>query len=120
MTLKVAWPAALVVAETAVMVEWPAPWPRLTTWPETGVPEASSSVTVMVDVAVPLSATEVGEATVVEVAAETGPWKVIDPGVDEGDPAGHVVGAVGVDLGVGVGHAEGGLTLRRWSRPRWW
>ena len=79
MTLKVAWPAALVVAETAVMVEWPAPWPRLTTWPETGVPEASSSVTVMVDVAVPLSATEVGLGVTVEFDCETGPWKVTEP-----------------------------------------
>ena len=77
MTVKVATPAALVVAvPPPEITEEPEPWPRLTVWPETGVPEESNKVTVMVEVEVPLSGTEVGEATVVEVAAETGPWKV--------------------------------------------
>jgi hypothetical protein len=52
---------------------------RVTTWPETGVPLASSRVTTTLEDELPLSATEVGVATAVEVEAETGPWKVTVP-----------------------------------------
>ena len=73
MTLKVAWPAALVVPLTVVMLEDPVPWESVTLWPGIGVPEASSSVTVTVDVAVPLSSTEVGLGVTEELVWETGP-----------------------------------------------
>jgi hypothetical protein len=75
-TLKVATPDPLVVAFTAVMCELVAPCPKVTLCPETGVPEASSKVTVTVEVDVPLSVTEVGLAVTEEVAGETRPWKV--------------------------------------------
>ncbi len=74
--LKVATPWALVVAvPPPEMAEEPAPWPKVTTWPETGVPDESVKVTVMLDVEVPSSGTEVGAATTLEELAETGPWK---------------------------------------------
>ena len=46
--------------------------------PGIGLPEASLRVTVMVEVAAPLSATEVGLATTVEFDFETGPGKVTE------------------------------------------
>ena len=77
LAVKVATPWASVVAvPPPEMAEEPAPWPRLTTWPETRVPEPSVKVTVMLEVDVPSSGTDVGAATTVEVDAETGPWKV--------------------------------------------
>ena len=61
MTLNTAWPRLFVTPLTVVITESPpALWPKVTTWPETGVPEASNKVTVMVEVDVPLSVTEVG------------------------------------------------------------
>ncbi len=52
-----------------------AAWLSVTVWPGIGVPEPSSRVTVMVDAALPLSATEMGLATTLEFVCETDPWK---------------------------------------------
>ena len=63
-TEKVAWPWALVVPEMVVTTEPDPALPvRVTTWPETGVPLASSRVTTTLEDELPLSATEVGVAT---------------------------------------------------------
>ncbi len=79
-TLKVAWPSMLVTPETVVMCELPPLfWARVTVWPGIGVPEASSRVTVTVEVAVPLSSTDVGLGVTVEFDCETGPWKATEP-----------------------------------------
>jgi hypothetical protein len=73
LTLKLACPLELVVPDTVVMVELPPPWPRVTVLPETGLPFASVSVTVMVEVVLPSAGTDVALATTVEPEAETAP-----------------------------------------------
>ena len=83
--MKVATPWALVVAvPPPEMAEEPAPWPKVTTWPETGFPFSSSMVAVIVVVDDPSSGTEVGEAIKVDVRAEAAPgtkstWAVWSP-----------------------------------------
>ena len=76
LTLKVATPAELVTADGTEMEEWPEPWAKVTVSPGMGVPDESWRVTVMVEVAVLLSRTEVGLATTDELAWLTEPWKV--------------------------------------------
>ncbi len=64
----------LVTPESVVMVDWaPLFWLKVTVWPGIGVPEPSSRVTVMVEEALPLSATEMGLATTLEFVWETVP-----------------------------------------------
>ena len=83
LTVKVATPLALVIAAPAgLMTGVPGPevFARVTPSLATARPEASFSVTVMVEDAVPSPAMVVGEATTVEVPAFTGPatgtvWK---------------------------------------------
>ena len=73
LTRKLACPAESVVPETVAIVELPGPWSSEIALPATGWPEASFSVTVIVDV-VELSATRlVGLAVTVETDAEAGP-----------------------------------------------
>jgi hypothetical protein len=67
LTVKVATPTALVVPDPMVMVSIP---PRfelnVTDFPETTFPFASLSVTVTVDVELPLAVTVLGEAITVD------------------------------------------------------
>src|SRR5204863_7738641 len=72
-TVKVAWPLALVVPLTVVMVELPLPAVRETAFPVTGWLFASLRVTVMVEVVVPSAVTEAGLALTVDAVALTGP-----------------------------------------------
>ena len=51
----------------------PDPWDKVTLWPGTELPSASSNVTVTVEAEVPLFGTEVGTATTEEIPALTGP-----------------------------------------------
>ena len=67
--------------ETVAIVELPGPWSSEIALPATGWPEASFSVTVIVDV-VELSATRlVGLAVTVETDAEAGPTPKFTPAV---------------------------------------
>ncbi len=66
-TVKVATPFEPVVPVTVVMMDAPAPWFSVTVWPEAGLPEASSRVTVMVELLVPFAVTLVGDATMVDL-----------------------------------------------------
>jgi hypothetical protein len=76
-TVKVTTPLAFEGPDAAEMTELPAPWPRVTVLPETGLPLASFKVTVTVEVDVPFALTVPGDAETVETLAETGPpWKV--------------------------------------------
>ena len=75
--MKVTTPLRSEVPLAAEIVELPPAWPRVTVLPETGLPAESSSVTVIVEVAVLLSSTLVGLAETVDCAAVTvPPWKV--------------------------------------------
>ena len=69
--MNVATPEPFVVPETVVIVDVPGEPPRETAWPETGLPNASRAVTVIVEVVEPSAATEVGDADTVDCAAET-------------------------------------------------
>ena len=73
MVVKVAWPEALVVPETTVIVEEPAPWASVTVWPASRWAKASLAVTVIVELAVPFASTELGAAATVELVASTAP-----------------------------------------------
>ena len=66
-TLKTAWPEALVVALTVVTLELPPAGVRLTFLPATGFKKPSRRVTVMVDLVEPSAGTEVGLATAVDL-----------------------------------------------------
>ena len=70
MTVKVATPEAFVVPETVVITELPLDAVSWTTLPATPLATVAPSfnVTVMVDVLVPLAATEEGLATTAELA----------------------------------------------------
>lgn len=72
-TVKVTTPGPLLGPEAALMVGEPGPedFARVTVLPETGLPLASRRVTVTVEVAVPSAVTEAGEATTVELEADT-------------------------------------------------
>ena len=78
MTVKVATPLALVVADTGEIVDEPDPAVRVTVIPDGSVlPKASSRVTVMVDDAIPFASTFAGVATAVDTAADVmAGWKV--------------------------------------------
>ena len=69
LTVKVAWPDALVVPLTVVIVEDPPLFASVTVLPETALPLTSFSVTVTVEVLVPFAVTEPGEADTVDCAA---------------------------------------------------
>ena len=71
----------MVTADTAVTVELPAPDVRLTVFPLTGCPEASLSVTVMVEVLVPFASTLLSDAVTVDVPAFTAPAVKLTPAV---------------------------------------
>src|SRR5204863_267782 len=62
LTVKVATPLAFVVPETVVIVDDPAPAARVTVLPGTGLPFASFSVAVSVEVALPSATTLSGLA----------------------------------------------------------
>jgi len=72
-TVKVAWPLALVVPLTVVMVELPLPAVSETVFPLTGWLNPSMRVTVTVEVVAPSAITEVGLALTVDALALTVP-----------------------------------------------
>ena len=74
-TVKVTTPAALEVPDAAEIVGLPEPevFASVTVLPETGLPFASSRVTVMIEEVIPSAVTEPGEALTVDCAAVTGP-----------------------------------------------
>ena len=67
--MKLAWPDALVVPETVVIVEEPPDLASVTVLPGTTFDWASLSVTVTVDVVLPSASTEPGAALTVDWAA---------------------------------------------------
>ena len=71
--MKVATPEPLVVPETVVIVELPAPWPSETDWPATGLPKVSLAVTVIVELLEPSAVTDPGEDETVDWVALTVP-----------------------------------------------
>ncbi len=58
---------APVMPVTVVTVDEPATGVKVTLWPETGLPEASFKVTVIVEVVAPSAVTLVGDATIVDL-----------------------------------------------------
>ena len=74
-TVNVATPEASVIPETVVIVGVPRPdvLASVTVLPETGLLFTSFKVTVIVEVAVPLATTDVGDATTVDVPILTEP-----------------------------------------------
>jgi hypothetical protein len=72
-TVKVTTPEPSLGPEAALMMGEPGPedFARVTVLPETGLLLASSRVTVTVEVALPSAVTEMGDATTVEVEADT-------------------------------------------------
>src|SRR5207244_2886875 len=73
LTVKEAWPLALVVPLTVVMAELPPLAASDTTLPLTGWLEASFRVTVMAEVVLPSATTDAGLALTVDVLALTAP-----------------------------------------------
>ena len=71
-TVKVTTPLALEGPLAAEIVELPVPCDRVTVLPLAGLPFASRSVTVMVEVVKPSAVTEVGLALTVELLALAG------------------------------------------------
>jgi hypothetical protein len=71
-TVNVTTPSAELDPDAGLIVAAPV-CARVTVFPETGLPCASKRVTVIVDVATPSAAKEVGNAETVDCAAETGP-----------------------------------------------
>ena len=70
-TEKVAWPFELVTPLKIVIFESPPLlWVSVTVFPATGLPLASTSVTVIVDDEVPSAGSDVGQATTVDFAGE--------------------------------------------------
>jgi hypothetical protein len=72
-TVKVTTPLELDGPLAAEIVECPVPWASVTVLPLIALPATSFSVTVIVEVEVPLACTEVGLAPTVELLALTGP-----------------------------------------------
>ena len=81
LTVKEAWPAAFVVPATVVIVEPPSPCVSDTSLPATGCPEASISVTVIVEVELPSATTLAAFAATVDADALTGPTPKLTPAV---------------------------------------
>jgi len=71
--VKVTTPVPSLGPEAALIVGEPGPedFARVTVLPETGLLSVSSRVTVIVEVIVPSAVTELGEATTVELEADT-------------------------------------------------
>src|SRR5437763_958057 len=128
LTVKVAWPLALVVPLTVVIVELPLPAVSETVLPLTGLLFASLSVAVMVEVVEPSAVTEVGLALTVDVLALTVPAARVNVALAFAAPAEHPpvlqtltvhvpVGPVGAKVSVNVVGGEEG-TVSVVSRTR--
>ena len=68
-TVKVAWPFALVVPDTVAIVELPEPAASVTVLPETGLPLVSFNVTVTVELVEPSATTDDRDADTVDCVA---------------------------------------------------
>lgn len=65
-TEKVATPDPFVVADAGEIDELPPPWASETDWPDTGLPNASVAVTVIVEEATPFAVAEAGDDVTVD------------------------------------------------------